>query len=61
MEFGFKQTFGDKWRRFLQACDPIISVTELKETQTADPNQWPGLILSSSTTGLLIEGVLVPI
>jgi len=61
MEFGFKQTFGDKWRRFLQACNPTNSVKELNETQTADPSQWPGLILSSSTTGLLIEGALVPI
>jgi len=25
------------------------------------PNQWPGLILSSSTTGLLTEGALLPL
>jgi len=30
-----------------------------KKTQSTDPNQWPGLILSSSSTRLLMEGPLV--
>jgi len=38
---------------------PTISVDALNGTQSINPYQWPGLILSSSTTGLLIEGVLV--
>jgi len=33
------------------------NVKALKETEGTDPDQWPGLILSSSTTGLLMEGV----
>ena len=33
----------------------------LKKTESNDPNQWPGLILSSSTTGLMRgEGTLLP-
>ena len=35
------------------SCHPAVSVKALKGTQDTDPNQWPGLILSSSTTGLL--------
>jgi len=38
-------------------CHPIISVKALKGAHSTDPNQWPGHILSSSTTGLLIEEV----
>jgi len=37
------------------SCHPTNSVKALQETQSTDPNQWPGLILSSSTTGLLTE------
>jgi len=33
----------------------------LKETQTIDCNQWPDLILFSSTTGLPKEGPLLPL
>jgi len=36
------------------ACHPTISVKALKGTQSTDPNQWPGLNLSSSTTGSLM-------
>ena len=28
------------------------SMEALKESQSTDPNQWPDLIISSSTTGL---------
>ena len=42
------------------SCNPTISVKALKGTQCTNPNQWPGLILSSSITGLLREGVLLP-
>jgi len=31
----------------------------LKETQGTDPNQWPCLIFSSSTTGLLKQAAMV--
>jgi len=31
-----------------------------EETQSTEPNQCPGLILSSSTTGLVTEGALFP-
>jgi len=31
------------------SCHPAISVRALKRTQCTDHNQWPGLILSSST------------
>ena len=35
---------------------PADSVRALKETQSSDPDQWPGLIHSSPTTRLLKEG-----
>ena len=34
---------------------PDVSVKALKGTQSANPNQWPGFILSSSTTGLQMK------
>jgi len=37
------------------------SVQALKETQSADHNQWPGRVLSSSTNGHLTEGSLHPL
>jgi len=44
---------------FLQAecrsCHPTNSVNALKKTQIIDPHHWPGFILSSSTTGLLLR------
>jgi len=53
----------DSWRLvewvFLQvrcpSCHPAISVKAPMKTQSTNPNHWPGLILSSSTTGLLTE------
>ena len=35
------------------------SVKALEETQSTDPNQWPGFNLSSSTTGLLTDWALL--
>jgi len=40
---------------------PTISVKALKRTQSTNPSQWPGLIISSFTTGLLMEGALLPL
>jgi len=37
------------------------SIKALKVTQSTNSNQWPGLILSSSTTGLLMEEALLPL
>ena len=34
------------------SCYPAVGVKALKETVSIDPNQWRGLILSSSTTRL---------
>jgi len=58
----WKRTFRDKWhRRFSRAgcpsCHPTNSVKAVKKILT--PNHWPGLILSSSTTVLLMEGALI--
>ena len=54
-----ERTSGDKCNSFLWAgCSSghsTISVKALKETQSTNPNQWPGLILSSSTTVLCVE------
>jgi len=33
----------------MSSCQPINSI---KKTQSTDPNQWPGIIFSSSSTGL---------
>jgi len=33
----------------------------LKELQSSNPNQWPGLILYSAITTLLKEGLLLPL
>jgi len=35
---------------------PVTQPTVAKETQSTNPNQWPGIIVSSSTTGFLMEG-----
>jgi len=43
------------------SCHPTNSVKTLKGTQSTDPNHWPGLILSSSTTRLLTEATLIPL
>jgi len=34
------------------SCHPTNSVKALKKTQSTDPDQWPGVILSSSNAGL---------
>jgi len=36
--------------------DSPSRVKALKETQSTNFNHWPGIILFSSTTGLLMEG-----
>jgi len=38
----------------LAATHPAVSVNALKETQST--HQWPDLVLSSSTSGILMEG-----
>jgi len=43
----------------LPVTQPLNNVKALKETQSTDPNQWPGLTLFSSTTGVLREGTLL--
>ena len=47
-----EENLWEKW------CRIYISVKALKETQSTDPSQWPGVILSSFTTGLLRYGML---
>jgi len=42
-------------------CHPTFSLKALRGTKSTNPNQWPGLKLSSSTTRLLMEGVLLPL
>jgi len=58
-----KRNVGDKWQRFswkrCPSCDSTNNVKAQKEIQSTDPNQWPGLILSSPTIIFLKEGVLV--
>jgi len=36
------------------------SLSALNVIQSTDPNRWPGLVLSSSATGLLRGGTLLP-
>jgi len=38
------------------SCHPTIIVKALYGTQRTNPDQWPGLIRSSSTTKLLKKG-----
>jgi len=45
----WKRTFWDKCRRFLLAGCLSCVKKILKETQNTDRDQWPGIILSSST------------
>jgi len=63
-----KRTSGERgleeWAVLWAACPSshqTTSIKALKETQSTNPNQWPGLILSSSTTGLLMEEGLLPL
>ena len=59
-----KQYHWEEAARTLHGPDPL-TVTQptvskaLKETQSTYPNYWPGLVLFSSITGLLIEGTLL--
>jgi len=53
-----KRTFGNKWHKFYGLAGNIFchennSVSAVKEAQTIDPSQWPGVILLSSATRLL--------
>jgi len=45
------------------SCHLSNNVVALKETQRTDPNQWPGLILSSSTAALreICIGLFMPL
>jgi len=56
-------TFNGCFSIFLRAgCpsfQPTIGVKTVKATQTTLPNQWPGLILSTSATELLAEWTLL--
>jgi len=40
---------------------PAINVNGLKATKSINTNHWPGLILPSSMTGLLMEEQLLPL
>jgi len=40
---------------------PAFSVKALNGTQSTDPDQWPDLILSLSTTRLLMEETFLPL
>jgi len=52
-----KRTIVDYWNWFYYETDvPTINIKRANGTQSTDPNQWPGLIPTSSTTGLLTEG-----
>jgi len=50
-----------KWQVLLQAgcLSYHILVLAMNETKSTDPNQWPGLILPSFISGLLVGGALV--
>jgi len=62
----WKTIFGDEhytgfYRPDTRSCHPAINVKALKATQSTDPSLWPVLILSTSITGLLMEGRLPPL
>lgn len=50
----WKRTLRDKLCELMPFCHPTVSVKALKETPSTDPNKWPGLIRSSSSTGILM-------
>jgi len=57
-----KSKSADKWNGVFtgrMSFHPTISVKALKGTQSTNPIQWPGLILSSSSTRLLTEWVML--
>jgi len=43
------------------SCHPTVNVKTLQGTQCSNHDQWLGFILSSSATGLLTEGALLPL
>jgi len=47
------------WMYFQPPNSQCQRITELKGTQSINLNQQPGLLLASSTTGLLTKGVLL--
>jgi len=54
-------TCGDQWQRvFLRASCPFCHPS-ITQTQSTNHNPWPDVILSSSTTGLLTEGDVLPL
>jgi len=59
------RTVEDKWHRILLTGCPsrhtANSVRALNESQNTDSSQWPTLILSSSTTGQLIQWAFLPV
>jgi len=55
----FRTESGTEWWIYA-GCHPTISIKASKGTQSTYPNQGPGLLPSSSTTGLLAEGTLQP-
>lgn len=58
-----KRILVNKWHRLITVQMSFLSpnrVKALNETQSTDPNQWPGLIFTSSITGILKEGTLIP-
>ena len=68
--FWFSRTVskGNFWRllewiflRQMFFLPPSHQCESTEGTQSTNPNQWPGLILSSSTDGLLTEGALLPL
>jgi len=47
----------DKWHNFFRRCMSFLRPNQHTEKkQSIDSNQWPGSIISSSTTGLLTKG-----
>ena len=42
------------------SCHPTISVKAVNGAKSSNLNQWPGIMLSSTITGLLVEKVLLP-
>jgi len=53
-----EENLWNKWLRFFMSRIPFLSSN--RQCQSTDPNQWPGLLLSSSPPQLLVEGMLIP-
>ena len=58
-----RRTFGVCGTGFFCGLDILSSSQQCQSTEetSTDPNQWPGLIHSSSGTGRLMEGALLPL